>query len=351
MRILQVNLERGWRGGERQTLLTLQGLRAAGHAAELLARTDGALATRAESAGIPVQVCKGAWGLSRFLAGPGRHYDIWHAQTAQAMSVMALWRPWLGVPLVFTRRTAFLARGGDRRRRWKWSRADALVAISRAAAQAPQDLGLRVQVIPSAVPAVTPDPQRVATLRQGQFLEGRRVLVTAAALSPEKDPLTLIEAVARVREFVPDVLLLHCGADGTAASAARARVVALGLQDHYRFVGFQPQVADFLAVAELYVSSSRFEALGTSVLDACLAGLPVVATDVGGHREILDPDRGLLVPAGDDAGLARRIAWVLDHADAAQAMAQRARDHVAQAYSVPAMVAAYQQLYGRLLPA
>ncbi|TAN28459.1 MAG: glycosyltransferase family 1 protein [Castellaniella sp.] len=351
MRILQINLERGWRGGERQTLLTLQGLRAAGHEAELLARSGGVLADRAAASGIPTHVCGGSLGMSRFLLSTCRGYDLWHAQTAQSMSILAVWRPLLRIPVVFTRRTAFAPHGGDRRRRWKWSRADALVAISQAAAHAPRDLGLAVQIIPSAVEPMAPDPARVRSLQDAFSLSGRRVLTTAAALTPEKDPLTLIEAVARVRESIPDVLCLHCGADGSAAAAARARVAALGLQDHYRFVGFQPHVADFLAAAELYVSSSQAEALGTSVLDACLAGLPVVATDVGGHRETLAPDRGLLVQPGDAVALAHKILWVLTHRDVAQAMAQRARAHVAQAYSVPAMVAAYQDLYAALIRA
>ncbi|HEX7386401.1 MAG TPA: glycosyltransferase family 4 protein [Castellaniella sp.] len=349
MRILQINLERGWRGGERQTLLTLQGLQALGHAPALVARAGGVLAQRAEAAGVPVHACRGGPGLASFLLSQGGRYDVWHAQTAQAMSVAALLRPVLRVPLVFTRRTAFASSGSQRARRWKWARADALVAISQAAAQAPQDLGLPVSVIPSAVQAVEPAPGRVAALQQTFALEGRRVLVTAAALSPEKDPQTLIEAVAHVCQQFPDVSCLHCGADGAAAADARARVEALGLQDRYLFAGFQPHVADALALADVYVSSSRFEALGTSVLDACLAGLPVVATEVGGHAEILAPDRGLLVAAGDASALARRIVWVLTHPAAAQAMGTRARAYVEQEFSVPGMVASYERLYRRLV--
>ncbi|MGB6006713.1 glycosyltransferase family 4 protein [Castellaniella sp.] len=350
MRVLHLNLEKGWRGGERQTLFTLQGLQAAGHQVALAARAGGPLAQRAEAAGIPVFSCSGSLALARLLLSRRRSYDVIHAQTAQAMSLLAFMRPVLRAVLVFTRRTAFDAPDRVRRQRWKWGRADALVAISQAAAAAPRACGLAAIVIPSAVEPHQADPVRVEALRRQFGLAGRRVLVTAAALSPEKDPLTLIEAVNRLRADHPDVICLHCGADGAAADAARARVQALGLQDHYRFAGFQGQVGDCLALGDVYVSSSRFEALGTSVLDACLAGLPVVATDVGGHGEILDPDRGLLAPAGDDLAMARRIAWVLDHADAAQAMARRAQAHVAQAYSVPTMVAAYQQLYGRLMP-
>lgn len=345
MRILHLNLEKGWRGGERQTLLTLRGLRAGGHEVALAARAGGPLAERAAAEGIPVLGCGGTPGLAFVLLTAGWRYDVLHAQTAQAMSLLAALRPLLRAALVFTRRTAFDDSGAAGRHRWKWARADALVAISEAAAAAPRALGLSVTVIPSAVEAMPADPEGMRELRMRFGLEGRRVLVTAAALSPEKDPLTLIEAVAVLRRDHPDVLCLHCGADGAAAGAARARVAELGLEDHYRFAGFQPRVADALALAEAYVSSSRFEALGTSVLDACLAGLPVVATDVGGHREILAPDRGLLAPAGDAAALARRVAWVLDHPEAARAMGERAREMAAREYAVPAMVARYESLY------
>ncbi len=345
MRILHLNLEKGWRGGERQTLFTLRGLRAGGHEVALAARAGGPLAERAAAEGIPVLACRGALGLARVLLTAGWRYDVLHAQTAQAMSLLAVFRPLLRAALVFTRRTAFDPPGAADRHRWKWARADALVAISEAAAATPRALGLPVTVIPSAVEAVPADPQGMDDLRMRFCLEGRRVVVTAAALSPEKDPLTLIDAIDILRRDHPDVLCLHCGADGAAAGAARARVTELGLGDHYRFAGFLSRVADALALAEVYVSSSCFEALGTSVLDACLAGLPVVATEVGGHREILAPDRGLLAPAGDAAILARRLAWVLDHPQAARDMGERARAMTAREYAVPAMVARYESLY------
>jgi len=348
VRILHLNLEKGWRGGERQTLLTLRGLRAGGHEVALAARAGAPLAGRAAAEGIPVLGCGGPLGLVRVLLTAGWRYDVIHAQTAQAMSLLAALRPVLRSVLVFTRRTAFDAPDAAARHRWKWARADALVAISAAAAAAPRALGLPVTLIPSAVEAVAPDPDGMHDLQTRFGLAGRRVLVTAAALSPEKDPLTLIEAMAVLRQHHPDAVCLHCGADGAAADAARARVAALGLEDHYRFAGFQSRVADALALAEVYVSSSRFEALGTSVLDACLAGLPVVATDVGGHREILAPDRGRLTPAGDATALAHHLAWVLDHPQDARAMGERARAAAARDYAVPVMVARYENLYRSL---
>ncbi len=348
MRILQLNLERGWRGGERQTLLTLRGLREAGHEAELLARADAPLARGARAEGFIVHEVRGAAGMAAWLLRHARRCDVLHAQTAQTMSMLAFLRPCLRRPVVFTRRTAFGPKRHPGRTRWKWSRADALVAISEAAARAPRDLGLEVRVIPSAVEARPADPRAVEALRERHALGGRTVLLTAAALSPEKDPRTLIEAVAILAAERPDLVCLHCGADGAVGEEARARVRTLGLEDAYRFAGFQPRIEDFLALARVYVSSSRFEALGTSVLDACLAGVPVVATAVGGHLETLAQGRGLLCEPGDAEGMARQAARVLDHPEEAAAMARRAREHVARHYSVPAMVSAYLAVYQAL---
>ncbi|HUH40363.1 MAG TPA: glycosyltransferase family 4 protein [Castellaniella sp.] len=349
MRILQLNLERGWRGGERQTLLTLHGLRTAGHQAELLARAGGRLAQAARAQGFEVHEVSGVLGMLIWLLRHGTRFHILHAQTAQAMSLLALLRPLVRRPIVFTRRTAFSPKPNRGRTRWKWAQADALVAISQAAAQAPQGLGLDAQIIPSAVEFRPPDPMVVGALRKQYELQGKTVLLTAAALSPEKDPTLLIQAVALLSRERPELVCLHCGAEGAAGAVARERVQALGLGGIYRFVGFQARVEDFLALADVYVSSSRFEALGTSVLDACLAGVPVVATAVGGHPEILAPDRGLLCESGDAEGMAARIAELLDQPAEAARMAQRAREHVLHHYSVPTMVGSYLQIYTGLV--
>src|SRR5690606_30872659 len=179
-RILQLNLERGWRGGERQTLLTMRGLREAGHEVFLLARRGGALGRAAQGEGFTVFSCDGAVGMATCLLGRARNMDILHAQTAQAMSVLALLRPMLRGRIVFTRRTAFGPKGRPARSRWKWSRADARVAISQAAAAAFHDLGQDVRVIPSAVTVAPSDPQRVQAMRDQYRLRGRTVLATAA---------------------------------------------------------------------------------------------------------------------------------------------------------------------------
>src|SRR5690606_37287961 len=134
MRILQLNFERGWRGGERQTLLSMREFRKAGHDVAMVARQDGALARAAKDEGLTVYEYKGATGLSLGLLKIGRKFDILHAQTANTITWLALLKPWLRRPIVFTRRTNFPIGKRYRKTVWKWRKVDRFVAISLAAA-------------------------------------------------------------------------------------------------------------------------------------------------------------------------------------------------------------------------
>ncbi|MYN13167.1 glycosyltransferase [Pusillimonas sp. TS35] len=349
MKILHLNFERGWRGGERQTLLCLHEMQAAGHEVALLAREGAELATQARAAGFTVHAFAGVAGVAWYLLRHGRQYQILHAQTANMVSWLALLRPWLGT-CVFTRRTAFPVKSGrEARTAWKWRRVDAVVAISEAAAAEPRRLGLDVHVIPSAVPVRQLDPARARAFAASLPLEGRRVLATAAALTREKDPCTLLRAVHRLRQQRDDFVFLHLGAGGDAEAQARALHHELGLQGSYIFAGFQPQAEDLYPLMDVFVLCSRHEALGTSVLDAFLYGVPVVATRTGGLAETLDGGRGLLCEVGDDAGLAAAINQVLDDDRLRADIIARARDYVRREHDPAAMAAKYLDLYARLI--
>lgn len=348
VRILHLNLEKSWRGGERQTLFTLQGQRAVGHEVALVARTGSPLAQAARAENIKVYECGNSWALFWRLICLSKKFDVFHAQTAQSASALSILKPFFSGLTVFTRRTAFSNPKKYKRQAWKWSRIQVLVAISEAAAKLPKSMGLSVDIIPSAVSAMAVNPQAVQSLIEQYDISERTVLVTAAALSREKDPATLIRAVNELRNIFPEIICLHCGADGDAAIEARNLVKQLDLQEHYIFTGFQKNIADYMALAKVYISSSRFEALGTSVLDACLAGIPVVATDTGGHKEILSPDYGLLTAVGDYQAIVKKVTWLLQHQDVAKDMANRAQQMVLEQFSVPTMVGNYLKLYSSL---
>ena len=350
MRILQLNFERGWRGGERQTLLTMRRLLLAGHEVELLARAGSELAQRAHEQEFIVHEKESVPAVLKFLLARRRQYDVLHAQTANTMSWLALLRPWLKAGIVFTRRTAFPLRKNEARNAWKWRQADALVAISDAAAAEPRRLGLEVEVIPS---AVEPRPLNTAHLEafaRDYKLEGRRVLATAAALTEEKDPLTLVEAVHRLHQRRSDFVFVHLGSGGSQEEAARQRVRELGLEDVYLFAGFRTGVEDLYRLMDVFVLSSRHEALGSSALDAFQYGVPVVATNAGGLADLLADGRGLVSEPGDAAALAANMARVLDTPALRATMVEQAARYVAAHHEPAAMVDRYLELYSRVKP-
>lgn len=349
MRILQMNFERGWRGGERQTLLCMQQFRAAGHDVALLARQDGELAQQAKIEGFIVHEKTGIGGVVSFLIRHGRGFDILHAQTANMMTWLALLKPLLGRRVVFTRRTAFPVRRREKQTAWKWRQADVLVAISKAAAAEPVRLGLDAAVIPSAIEGSAVDQDRINALSRQFGLEGKRVLATAAALTSEKDPCTLIRAMHGLVQLRKDVVLLHLGAGGGAEAEARALVVELGLQEHYVFVGFQAGIDDFYRLMDVFVLTSRHEALGTSVLDAFLYSVPVVATATGGLAELLAHGRGVLCPVGDAAAVTDGMNRVLSDRGLRAGMTEAAREYVLREHDVAVMGARYLAVYESLV--
>lgn len=346
LRILMLNLEKSWRGGERQTMLTLERLQQAGHAVSLAARRGAPLAKRAAAAGIPVYEVANTVQLCGLLWRKRRGVDVYHAQTANTLTWLALLKPVLGGRLVFTRRTAFPVRRRERLTRWKWRQADALVPISAAAADEPKRLGVAVAaIIPSAVVFEPVSSDRLKSLRDELGLQGQKVVATVAALTAEKDVLTLIRAVHRLRQCRTDFVFLHIGAGGDQEEAAQALVSELGLQNTYRFAGFRTDVTDCYRLMDVFVLASAFEALGSSVLDAFLYRVPVVATQAGGLQALLAEGRGVSVGVGAHDQLAAGINRLLDRPALLEAMVERAADYVATHHDADRMARRYLEVY------
>jgi len=349
LRILQINTERGWRGGERQTLLTAQGLRARGHDVELLLRKGGALAERARALGLVVHTAEGGLAFGCWLALYGGRYDVLHAQTAKVVAWAVAAALAHRRPVVFSRRTSFPVGVGVWLTRLKWRKLDQLVAISEAAAQAPRALGVSTQVISSAVLPIAVDGVRTQHFLKQNGLEGRRLVGTAAALSVEKDPVTLIHAAAQVCAQFEDVVFVHWGAAGAASYAAQQAIAELHLQGRYLLLGFEPEVEQLFAALSVFVMASRYEALGSSVLDAMLQNVPVVSTDAGGLKETVCAGRGLVCAPGDATTMAAHISLMLAQPEQAQAMAKVAHAAVCTEYAVDSMVGRYIEVYRKVL--
>ena len=173
-------------------------------------------------------------------------------------------------------------------------------------------------------------------------------VVCVAALRPEKGHDTLLAAFAEVLTEVPDARLVLVGG-GPMRPALEATIDARGMAESVRFTGRVEEIWPHLADADVFVLSSPAEALGIAIMEAMAAGLPVVATDVGGIPELVTPGvTGELFGVRDHHALARRLIDLLRSPQRRAAMSAAALQ-AAEAMRMEQSVEAYFRLYDRLL--
>ena len=202
----------------------------------------------------------------------------------------------------------------------------------------------RIVVIPNAVEP----PIRVnvdARFRAEIAGDGKAPLaLTVARLDAQKGIAHLVDAAA----LVPGVVFVVAG-DGPHRAALEARAAERGVSSRVRFLGHRRDVPALLAIADLFVLPSLYEGFPLSVLEAMAAGVPVVATAIGGTDELVSSATGTLVAPADPRALADGIRALLADRDGAARRAASAREHVLTKHSTDAMVASMSALYESLL--
>jgi len=190
-----------------------------------------------------------------------------------------------------------------------------------------------------------PDKQQV---RVELGLSSDQVLVgTVARLDPVKRLDVLLQAMKSLR----DVYAVIVG-DGPEQARLRALAKRAGLAGRVYFAGQQEDVLPWLAALDVFVLSSDWEGMPNAVLEAMAAGLPVVATAVGGvPEEVVDGVTGLLVPPRDPDALAQAIAHLLRDPDLRRTMGRAGRERVARYFTAERVVQRTQALYEHLLDA
>jgi glycosyltransferase involved in cell wall biosynthesis len=172
-----------------------------------------------------------------------------------------------------------------------------------------------------------------------------RTVITVANLRPEKSHETVIAAAASLLKTHPDLRFQFVG-DGPRRLQLEELSRERGLADRIEFLGHREDVPALLAAADMFVLPSRSEAFPNGAIEAMGAGLPVVASAVGGLLDLIDDGRtGVLVPPDDPAALALEIQRLLDQPARATALGAAARREVLRRYSFDRMVAAFEALY------
>lgn len=151
------------------------------------------------------------------------------------------------------------------------------------------------------------DPVAVAALRRDLLgPTGRYLILSLSRLQPQKGIDVMVEAARRVVAREPGAVFAVAG-KGPLLAQARGWAQDAGVAGNFRFLGPVSTVPLHLLAADLFLLTSRWEALPISIVEAFRAGLPAIATDCGGVSELIDSAVGALLPVGDAAGIADAI--------------------------------------------
>lgn len=334
-----LNLARGFRGGERQTELLVQGLSEWGLHQRVIARAGEALALRTRALK-GVEAREVAGGLLS-AANACRGCSVVHVHDGRSVHAAALARALWRVPYIITRRVDNPIRKHFWTRR-AYRKAAFIAGVSRAVCTQVQalDKTLQCAVVADAASAYPHHEQMVKKLREKYA--GRYVVGHVGALDHSHKGQRDIFAAAQALHLThPDIVfvLLGGGRDEADFKAATATMKNVDL------VGHVDNVGDYLAAFDAFVFPSLHEGLGSALLDAMDYKLPIVATRVGGIVELIKDDvNGLLVQPGNTDQLGYAIARLHDNPALAQRLAAAGHAKV-QAYAPAKMVDRYLEIY------
>ncbi len=166
-----------------------------------------------------------------------------------------------------------------------------------------------------------------------------------ARLDKQKDHASLLEAA----RLVPDAVFVLVG-DGPLREELEDRATRLGVEERVLFLGWREDIPEVLACADLFVLPSLYEGLPLALLEAMAAGLPIVATAIGGTSEaVVDGVTGLLVPPGEPRSLAAAIRRALDDEGLARRLGAASRERVRREFSAAAMARRTVSIYEECL--
>lgn len=204
-------------------------------------------------------------------------------------------------------------------------------------------IGLDLSPFLDATPADGAEFRAEAGLREGEVL-----LTFVGRLVPIKRVDVLLRAVAHARGRGAPVRLAVVG-DGELRPELEALASELGLAGSVWFAGYRASMVPVAAGSDIAVLSSDNEGTPVSLIEAGAAAKPAVSTRVGGVPDVVIPETGILVDAGDSAALGEAIAQLAGDAEARARMGALAREHVAQRFSVERLVEDMDALYDELL--
>ncbi|MHB0875608.1 MAG: glycosyltransferase family 4 protein [Anaerolineae bacterium] len=293
----------------------------------------------------------------------GQRYDVVHSNSHLGSVSMLLLRRRLGNPALL--RTAHLPKEWGKNTLFRWLFSDFIYPLTYTATTGVSQeicqrldgrLGARLrrrhlEYIPNAMDFgrfANVSVDRAALRAELGIPATSPVVGTVGRLTAQKGYDQLLAAAAVLFARLPQARLLVVG-DGDLRLALESQAAALGIADRVIFTGARPDVERLLRAMDVFACSSLWEGLPTVMMEAMAAGVPVVATDIPGNRDLIrHGESGWLVPLGEPEAMALQLAGLLQSPQGNEAVAARARDEVERHYSMAAVATRYLDLYQRL---
>jgi glycosyltransferase involved in cell wall biosynthesis len=354
-------------GGESHLLSLVENLDREQYDPFVLSFTEGPMVAKLQALGIRTRVIHshrpfdmGKWRKVRKLMQAERP-ELIHAHGTRACS-NTLWAARsLGIPLVYTihgwsfhddqvplvRKLRVLGE------KYLTSRSSQNIAVSSSNLRSGQDLipGLRAEVIPNGIDLARFSPWGSFTdiRRELGIPEDALLILFIARFTSHKQPLALIRAFGEIDPILPKARLLMVG-DGDQKTEGQGLARDLKLDQKIYFQDFRQDVPDILAAADIFVLPSLWEGLPIGLIEAMAMGKAVIASQVDGTKEIVDPGKtGLLVPPRDISSLSGALTRLGQDPDLRKRLGTQAMDRVRQQFDAGRMTREIERLYSRLI--
>lgn len=354
LRILHIDPEKNWGGGEAQVFGLLQYLSQWGHRNDLATPADGELFRQSLPSvrKIPLSVrndldLRGVPALRRLIRQ--ERYDIVHLHTKRAHA-LSLWLPRgeRAPKYIVTRRMDYPEPRNCYTRYLYNRRVDGVVAISRSVVDRLSEAGVNRRPIRLIYSGIDPRPFEGSLNQDQRSNEPPRVAILAV-LEERKGHRFLLDAARVLKDRGRRIKYVFAG-DGSQKAQLQRMVQTLGLREEVSFVGFVKDVPKFLSSIDVLVLPSLYEGLGVAALEAMAAGKPVIATRVGGLAEsVVDGETGFLVPSRDATALAEAIQKLVADPSMGRAMGQKGAARVLSSFTMERMARQNEAYYYALV--
>jgi glycosyltransferase involved in cell wall biosynthesis len=358
-----VHLETGRHvyGGALQVLFLVEGLARQGVENLLVVPDGSAVAEEARRRGLPVRSLPMAGEAD--LAFPFRFRrllrdeapDLVHLHSRRGADTLgAVTTKLARIPTVLSRRVDNPEAGWSLGAKYRLF--DAVITISEAIRSVLLEQGVPAEKVRCVHSALDPTPfegpcGRNEFRRAFSLKDGDRVVGMAAQFIPRKGHDTLLTAVPAILRAHPDARFLLFGR-GPLRDEVEAEIREAGLADTVLLPGFRDDLPSLLPCLDLLVHPASMEGLGVVLLQASAAGVPIVASAVGGIPEaVAHRENGLLIPPGDPDALAEAVVTLLENPEQARAMGETGRERVRGLFSVERMVEGNLAVYREILGA